>query len=144
MNWRDLFNLEHEHVHTAKLDEPAEFQDLVLRGLTDEELRLVPVQGQNSVVWRLWHITRCKDVATKAVLSLDDAPPSRRGTVTRGSVYFDDTGAMGEAEVEVLVDSPVVLGVADGFIVDEVGRIGDQANHHFDRRDLTNLGWHTP
>jgi hypothetical protein len=38
MNWRDLFNLEHEHAHTAKLDEPAEFQDLVLRGRTDEEL----------------------------------------------------------------------------------------------------------
>jgi hypothetical protein len=71
--------------------------------------------------------------------------PGLLGRVTRGRVYFDEeqTGAIAEAEVEVLLDPPVVLRVADRFIVDEAGRIKDQENH-FDPRDVTNPGWRTP
>ena len=70
--------------------------------------------------------------------------PGLLGNVTRGPVYFDDelTGAIAEAEVEVLVDPPVVLRVADRFVIDEGGRINDQENH-FDPRDVTNPGWRT-
>jgi hypothetical protein len=71
--------------------------------------------------------------------------PGLLGTVRRGSVYFDDelTGAIAEAEIEVLVDPPVILRVADRFNVDEAGHITEQENH-FDPRDVTNPGWRTP
>ncbi len=78
MDWRDLFRMQHLHVHTGKLEPPDRLQELVLRGLIEEDVRLVPVERQNSVAWLLWHITRCEDVATNVVLSkrgqvLDDA-----------------------------------------------------------------------
>ena len=69
MDWQTLFNMEHTHVHSAELEPPARYQELVLGGLTDEEIRLVPVEGQNSIAWLLWHMTRCEDVALNVVLS---------------------------------------------------------------------------
>jgi uncharacterized damage-inducible protein DinB len=38
--------------------------DLVLAGLTSDQLRSVPAAGQNSVAWLLWHSTRWEDIWT--------------------------------------------------------------------------------
>lgn len=69
MDWRDLYRMQHLQVHTGKLEPPDRLQELVLRGLTEEDLRLVPVEGQNSIAWLLWHIARCEDVVSNVVLS---------------------------------------------------------------------------
>ena len=68
--------------------------------------------------------------------------PSLLGRVTRAGVYFDDelSGAVAEALVEIRIDPPVVLRVADRFTIDDNGRIASQENH-FDPRDVTNPGW---
>lgn len=84
MDWRDLFRMLHLQVHTGKLEPPDRLQELVLRGLAEDDLRLVPVEGQNSVVWLLWHIARCEDVASNVVLSdrgqvLDDSWKAKLG-----------------------------------------------------------------
>jgi hypothetical protein len=70
--------------------------------------------------------------------------PALLGAVTVGGIYFDDdlTGAMAEAEIEVRLDPPVVLRVADRIDVDGSGRITRQENH-FDPRDVTDPGWRT-
>jgi hypothetical protein len=91
VDWRDLFNMQHLHVHTGKLEPPERMQELVLRGLGEEDLRLVPIEGQNSVAWLLWHIARCEDVASNVVLSdrgqvLDDTWKGKLG------VARDDIG----------------------------------------------------
>jgi ketosteroid isomerase-like protein len=54
-------------------------------------------------------------------------------------VYFDEdlSGAIAEGEVEILLDPPVHLRVADRFTIDDNGRIAEQENH-FDPRDVTN------
>jgi hypothetical protein len=69
MDWRELFRMQHTQVHTARLEPPDRIQEMILRGLTEEDVRLVPIEGQNSVAWLLWHIARCEDVATNVVLS---------------------------------------------------------------------------
>ena len=68
--------------------------------------------------------------------------PGLLGDVRLLRVYVDDglTAAVGEAEVEVRTDPPVLLRVADRFTVDDAGRIREQVNY-FDPRDLTNPGW---
>ena len=68
--------------------------------------------------------------------------PGLLGAVIRQGVYFDDelTGAVATAQVEVLMDPPVQLRVADRFTVNDEGLIVEQENH-FDPRDVTNPGW---
>jgi hypothetical protein len=69
--------------------------------------------------------------------------PTLLGAVRLGRIYYDDelTGAIAEAEIEVRLDPPVVLRVADRLDVDASGRITAQENH-FDPRDVTDPGWH--
>jgi len=68
--------------------------------------------------------------------------PGLLGEVKLGDVYISETtdAVIGEAELEVLLDPPVRLRVADRFKVDEDGLITDQVNY-FDPRDVTNPGW---
>lgn len=70
--------------------------------------------------------------------------PSLLGEVELFEVYFNEdlTAVIGEADIEVLVDPPVHLRVADRFTVDAAGHIIEQENH-FDPRDFTNPGWQT-
>jgi hypothetical protein len=72
MDWRTLFNMQHSQVHTDQLEPGAggfSYQDLLVAGLNEEEVRLIPATGQNSIAWLLWHMTRCEDVATNLVLA---------------------------------------------------------------------------
>jgi hypothetical protein len=69
MEWRDLFELQHSHVHSSELGlAPFSIQDNVLEGLDVGQLRCVPRPGLNSIVWLLWHIARCEDAAVNAVI----------------------------------------------------------------------------
>ena len=116
MDWRDLFEMQHRQVHSALLqpgDDGFSLPDMLLRGMSEEQQRLVPVDGQNSVVWLLWHVTRCEDVTVGNVLS-------RRGQVLDEG-WADDLGVgrrdigtgMRPEEVRDLsqrVDIPSLLG----------------------------------
>ena len=82
MDWRELFRAQHIQVHSGRLEPPDRIQDLLLRGLTEEDLRLVPIEGQNSIAWLLWHMARCEDVATNVVLS-------ERGQVLDGAWHAE-------------------------------------------------------
>lgn len=68
--------------------------------------------------------------------------PELLGRIELADVYFNDalTAVVGEARIEILLDPPVWLWVADRFTVDGDGRIRQQVNH-FDPRDVTDPGW---
>jgi hypothetical protein len=68
--------------------------------------------------------------------------PGLLGEVELIDLYYNDdlTSVVGEARIEVALDPPVWLRVADRFRVDTDGRIVEQVNH-FDPRDVTNPGW---
>ena len=67
----DLFLLEHARTHSAALgtDAPLCVEDLLLRGLADDQLRTCPQPGLNSIAWVLWHVARTEDVGVNAVLA---------------------------------------------------------------------------
>jgi hypothetical protein len=68
--------------------------------------------------------------------------PGLLGAVDVGDVYINDEGdgVVVEAEIEVLLDPPVRLRVADRFRINSNGLITSQTNY-FDPRDVTNPGW---
>jgi hypothetical protein len=72
MDWRTLFMLQHHQVHSGAMsgdDTDFHIPDMLLRDMSEEQLRLSPRDDQNSVAWLLWHIARCEDVVAGAILS---------------------------------------------------------------------------
>ena len=63
-----FFLAEHARVHARAMTQ-ADFneEDTVCDGLTEAQLRHAP-EGLNSIVWLLWHLARCEDVAMNTVL----------------------------------------------------------------------------
>ena len=73
-----------------------------LGGLSDEQMRMRPAKGLNSLVWLVWHMARTEDVAVNLVVAgrpqvFDDAW-SRRMNIVR----HDMGTGMTEEEVGVL------------------------------------------
>ena len=68
--------------------------------------------------------------------------PGLLGRVDVGEMYINDAqdAVVVEAQVEVLLDPPTRLRVADRFRVNDRGLITEQTNY-FDPRDVTNPGW---
>ena len=64
--------------------------------------------------------------------------PGLLGEVQLLDIYINDalTAVVGEAIIEILLDPPVQLYVADRFEVDDAGKIVNQVNH-FDPRAVT-------
>jgi hypothetical protein len=70
MHWREVFEAQHHHVHRSGVADRTDFRipDVVLAGLSDEQLRLTPHEGFNSIAWLFWHLARCEDVAINTVI----------------------------------------------------------------------------
>jgi hypothetical protein len=58
----------HAAVHSSKPGARRSYQDEVLAPLTEAQIRYVPPGGQ-SVVWKLWHITRVEDLTVNLLLA---------------------------------------------------------------------------
>lgn len=62
---------QHAHSHAAALTGATEpmLSDQVLAGLSEDQLRLRPAPGLNSIAWLLWHIARSEDVMVGVLLT---------------------------------------------------------------------------
>ncbi len=98
----DLFLLEHARTHSAALgtDAPLSVEDVLLRGLTDDQLRTSPQPGLNSIAWVLWHVARTEDVGVNAVLAGRQQVLDEEGWSERLGLSRRDIGTgMGDEEV---------------------------------------------
>jgi hypothetical protein len=78
--------------------------DRWLGGLSDEQMRIRPARGMNSIAWLLWHMARTEDVAVNLVVAarsqvFDD------GWARRMNIPYIDMGSgMTEDDVGVLTE----------------------------------------
>ncbi|MCU1502156.1 MAG: hypothetical protein JWM12_1510 [Ilumatobacteraceae bacterium] len=86
MDWKGLFYRQHAGVHSREMavGGGVTYQDLVLGGLDEAQLRLRPANELNSLAWLVWHMTRCEDVAINVAIAdqpqvLDDGWPDKLG-----------------------------------------------------------------
>ena len=102
MNALQFFLLRYDSLHEKN-------EVALLQGLTDDELRRRPCPGVNSIVWLLWHMTRCEDVGVNRlvvdgaqVLGADDWA-ARLGVSPRdiGTGMTDDEVAGFSEQVDV-------------------------------------------
>ena len=66
----DLFMRQHSVLHSAKVN-PVDwsYEDDLLDGLSEEKWRRIPANGEHSIVWNLWHITRIEDAVMNLLVA---------------------------------------------------------------------------
>ena len=111
MDARDLFLIQHAHLHTTAVsgESGPSLEDSLCDGLSPEQMRERP-GGLNSIVWLLWHMTRFEDVVVNTVLRgapevLDSAWLDRLGVDTRlvGTGSTDDEVASFSTKVDPML-----------------------------------------
>lgn len=67
----DLFLVQHAMVHSSIMapGQPWSFEDEVLAGLTETQMRRIPQGKEQSIAWALWHIARTEDVTMNLLLA---------------------------------------------------------------------------
>jgi hypothetical protein len=66
----DLFMEQHRVLHSAKVS-PVDwsYEDDLLDGLPEEKWRCIPANGEHSILWNLWHITRIEDAVMNLLVA---------------------------------------------------------------------------
>lgn len=67
----DLFLIQHAMTHAGETfgSKLVSFEDEVWDGLTDVVARSVPPKGGHSIVWCIWHATRCEDITMNMLVT---------------------------------------------------------------------------
>ena len=70
MDAREIFLARHTCVHSAMMNPEGGWkeEDTIWAGLAEHELRRRPTPDHNSIVWLVWHMARCEDVAVNTAL----------------------------------------------------------------------------
>ena len=94
MELLDYLLEQHAHSHAAALTGATEpmLSDQVLAGLTEEQLRLRPAPGLNSIAWLLWHIARSEDVMVGVLLTERGQVLDEGGWFARLNIPHRDMG----------------------------------------------------
>ena len=97
-----LWLRQHAMLHTAAMAQHGgwSFQDEVVEGLTEAQLRWQPTAGTNSIAWLIWHIARIEDVTMNLLVAGRPQVLDEPDWVARLGLTHHDVGtAMGDSEV---------------------------------------------
>jgi hypothetical protein len=95
----ELASRQHAQVHASTVSQSGlfSFEDEVLDGLGDEQLRARPDDEPNTIAWLLWHCARIEDVATNLLIAGRPQVIEREGWLSRLKISAEDVGTgMGE------------------------------------------------
>jgi hypothetical protein len=72
MDATELFLRDHARVHSKGVGDAEGgmfLENFLLDGLTDEQMRLRPAEGTNSLVWIFWHMARSEDMGINVIVA---------------------------------------------------------------------------
>jgi|RhiMetdeSRZDD1v2_1073273.scaffolds.fasta_scaffold27466_5 DinB family protein len=69
MDALSLFLSLHSRYHSAAIGDKDSLAERILSQVADEQMRLRPAKGLNSVAWLLWHVARTEDVAANLIVT---------------------------------------------------------------------------
>jgi len=147
MDALSFFHLHHGRVHSSKVSSVSSIADQVFAGLTDDQMRVRPGPGLNSLVWLVWHMARVEDVGVNLVVAggrqvLDDGWASRLG-IDRTDVGTGMTEEELDAAVDVIAALPARSDALDQdiltLIVQAMRRTADRASGEIYTDGLSNV-----
>ena len=113
----DLAPRQHAQVHASEVSQTGlfSFEDEVLDGLLDEQLRSQPGEDPNSIAWLLWHSARIEDVATNLLIAGQPQVVEREDWPSRLKISAQDVGTgMGDTQV-AQVTSTIDIGALRAY-----------------------------
>ena len=89
-----LFLGQHARMHTAAMSGDGwwSMEDEVWQGLTEQAARCIPPKFGHSIVWCLWHLTRCEDITMNLLAAGTPQLLLEEGWFERMRVPDRDTG----------------------------------------------------
>jgi hypothetical protein len=111
-----LFLRQHAMLHSAAAAEPPEwsFQDEVLAGVSEEQIRRIPPGGEHSIAWLIWHMARCEDIPFNLLVAGTPQVLHRDSWLEKMGVAARDTGnamdVQAVADLSAAIDTGALLG----------------------------------
>jgi hypothetical protein len=67
----DLFLSQHAMVHSARMAQSGlwSFEDEILQSMTNDVIRRIPLHGEHSIAWIIWHMARVEDVTMNLLVA---------------------------------------------------------------------------
>lgn len=118
-----LFLSQHAMVHSADMAQSGDwsFEDEVLDGLSETQLRARPAAGTNSIAWLIWHMARIEDVTMNLLVAGQPQVLDESHWLERLHLKRRDVGtSMNETEVADFSDQVDLLALHEYRIA--VGR----------------------
>ncbi len=106
----ELFLGQHARVHAAGMSGAGlwSFEDEVLERVSEKQMRLIPRNGEHSIAWVVWHMTRIEDVTMNLLVAASPQVLCAEDWPERMKVRVRDTGncmpAAGVAELSACMD----------------------------------------
>ena len=106
----ELFLDQHAMLHSAKISKLRlwSFEDELLNDMTEEEVRQIPLRGEHSVAWILFHLARIEDITmnmlvagTQQVLTQGDWANKMNVSILHSANRMDDVSV---AELSANID----------------------------------------
>lgn len=97
-----MFLDQHAMLHSARMTqtESWSFEDTIFEGMTDEQLRRIPLNCEHSVVWCIWHIARIEDIAMNILVAGNPQVQYQKNWLEHMNLTVQHSGnAMDEAAV---------------------------------------------
>jgi hypothetical protein len=134
---RQLLLAQHARTHSgAAIRSDLPLEDLLLDGLSDDQIRLRPRDGLNSIAWFVWHMARTEDVAANVILSRRRQVLDEGDWLARLGVARRDIGT-GMTDDEV---SDLSAGVDVGALREYRAEVGRRTQELIQGLDLEGLG----
>jgi len=107
----ELFMTQHAMVHSAAVAQQGlpSFEDEVLDGMGQEQIRRIPSSEENSMAWLLWHMARIEDVTMNVLVAGESQIFSRDAWRERLGVVAQDTGNATDESVIVELSQAVAI-----------------------------------
>ncbi|HVM71899.1 MAG TPA: DinB family protein [Anaerolineales bacterium] len=90
----ELFMCQHAMLHSADISRMGlwSFEDEVLEGLSEQQIRLVPAGAEHSIAWVVWHMTRIEDTTMNLLAAGSPQILTQEGWLERMGIPEQDTG----------------------------------------------------
>jgi hypothetical protein len=90
----DLFLRQHAMMHAAGMSQMGlrSFEDEILGGLAEQQMRIIPRNLDHSIAWVLWHMTRIEDATMNLLVAGSPQVLLREDWLERMEIPVRDTG----------------------------------------------------